>query len=769
MIVQQLKKIKQFFLLLVTLAKRSELPLIFHLESIDASYYLHGSPIAGIRDPHPLFDSYYYRRKYMSPEDNQHPFAHYLKTGIKKGYRPGPYFDPVVFLSRFRCDTDENPLVIYNEASPSDRLCTGLLFNASWYVSQTPSLARAGLDPLFHYRLFGIQEQKRINPLMDAGTYRNDHSAVLADGNDPVSLYLLEHQEEKSSLFPHFDPVYYREQYGNSAHDRSPLEDYLGSGIEKKHYPQTRISKLVSKPLISVIVPVFNPTIASLQNCIESVLYQSYPHWELCLIDDGSDNQQVRVVLEEWRNRDHRIKVRYLEVNGGISVATNQGISEAEGNYIGFLDNDDELTVDCLQRIAETINEVQPEVIYTDEILIGEDGRYYSKFRKPEYNYGLLLSHNYMTHFTVVSAHQIRRAGGLRTEYDGAQDYDLMLRLSEQTKNISHIPRALYLWRASQTSTSINHDQKQYAHDAGRRALENHLSRSGPDAIVADGPVKYNYTVQRVCKKPIRPMVCIWPQDFNQPKKIALPLQDLIDSQGGEVVYLADWISLSLNSQESPMKLSLTSMLDRLIHESERELVVLLSDSIQTCSSRWLDTLAGNAEQPEVAVACGRISYDGADGKSYKLPDLEDETPLHFFYFLCNGSLHLNGLHSMQDVGFASWNNVMICRSNYLRVGGFDTERYPMLFGLVDLCNRLRQSGERIIYHPDALVEAQQEMEPEWLSSNQPDLRQEMGLFKSSNQNLLQYGPPYYNPEVLADHGFEQAKFSHWISAGSSN
>ncbi len=197
------------------------------------------------------------------------------------------------------------------------------------------------------------------------------------------------------------------------------------------------------------MVPVYNVDPAHLNSCIRSVLYQSYPHWELCLADDCSTDPRIRPLLAEWTATDSRIKVTSLAENSGISAATNAAASLAGGSWLAFLDNDDELSPDALQIVVERINRTPGDLYYSDEDLIGADGRRFSVFRKPGYNGELLLCHNYVTHWVVTKKILYDQIGGCDSACDGAQDLDLFLKLSEQAENIIHIPQVLYHWRAS--------------------------------------------------------------------------------------------------------------------------------------------------------------------------------------------------------------------------------------------------------------------------------------------------------------------------------
>jgi hypothetical protein len=221
------------------------------------------------------------------------------------------------------------------------------------------------------------------------------------------------------------------------------------------------INELPYKPLISILLPVYNTDEIWLRRCLDSVLAQLYPHWELCIADDASTAKDIRRVLEKYRARDKRIRVVFREVNGHISAASNSALSMAIGDYIALLDHDDVLTPDALYEIASLVNQ-QPEadMIYSDEDKIDVQGRRHSPFFKPDWSPDTFLSLMYTCHLGVYRTALVRHIGGFREGFEGSQDYDLVLRLTEHTERICHIPKVLYHWRSIPESSAANFRQK---------------------------------------------------------------------------------------------------------------------------------------------------------------------------------------------------------------------------------------------------------------------------------------------------------------------
>ena len=238
--------------------------------------------------------------------------------------------------------------------------------------------------------------------------------------------------------------------------------------------------KFDNAPVISILMPAYNTPEQSLKETLLSVKKQSYSNWELCVSDGG--NISVKPVIDEIFGDDIRIKYKKLDRNLGISGNSNEALELATGDFISFLDHDDILEPDVLYEVASAIVNKGADMVYTDEDKVSENlENYFRPYRKPDYNRTLLLSNNYICHFCAISRSIIEKTGGFRSEYDGAQDYDLFLRCVEYATKIEHVDKILYHWRVSTESTSDNPFNKEYAFKAGKRAIEDYLRRNGID------------------------------------------------------------------------------------------------------------------------------------------------------------------------------------------------------------------------------------------------------------------------------------------------
>jgi hypothetical protein len=280
------------------------------------------------------------------------------------------------------------------------------------------------------------------------------------------------------------------------------------------------------QPLISIVVPVFSPPLKVFHAMIRSVLAQSYQNWELCLVNGDSSSTEICQALEAYAAQDSRIKVKSLENNLGISGNTNVAIEMAQGYFIGFLDHDDCLAPFALYEVVNALNQYPTtDLFYSDEDYLSADGRRrYNPVFKPVFSIDYLRAANYITHFLLLRKELGARLGWLRQGFDGAQDYDLILRAVEQARLVTHIPQVLYHWRAMSTSTASTQDAKTYAREAGLRAVREHLTRCGLLADVENGLHPGLYRVNYQLNNP--PLVSIIIPNHEH----AVDLQRCIDS-----------------------------------------------------------------------------------------------------------------------------------------------------------------------------------------------------------------------------------------------
>lgn len=770
------------------------------------------------RDPSPLFSLKYYREQYPHlEEEGLEPLLHYLEIGWKEGARTHPFFDSdydyQVHSSSGKQDV--TPLELFvKQGLKQGEICTPY-FDPQYYSNRYPDVAAAGMLPLLHYLNFGGTERRQPGPFFDPGWYV-DRTPVFGEesgdllehylrvgagvGKSPVPVFdrdFYEKQNEDAAengqdIFGHylkvgirqdrqpcswFDPSFYREICPNLAPYRFPLEHYLCKGVYDGLYVHENVANLRGKPVVSILVPVYNVEESYLNCCIRSVLFQSYPHWELCLVDDCSSESYIRPQLKEWAAKDKRIKIKFLEKNQGIARASNVAADLATGQFLIFLDNDDELHPEALFFLVEAVCSTGADLLYTDEDLIGDDGSRFSVFYKPDFNRELLYNHNYVTHPVLTSRALFDAVGGFSPAMSGAQDFDLFLKLSEKAKRILHLPQVLYHWRAIESSTSINHGQKEYADESGRLALAAAMERQEKKAAILSTEWKFFYRVKKEIQAMAPVSVAIL---YREDADFIDWLKDLISlTRYPEVEFLvlADDEQLKRNGCEQGFltiseKLRLipvavaagpAARYNETVSASRGGFVIFLNSRVQLQNTDWIEAMLEYGEDQDSGMIGGRILPAQDEELVAAVPDLDRESSLYYARFVQECSRHMNGLQCPQNVFTLSWNLAMIAKARFEEIGGFDDESFSCLFADSDFCLRMRAKGYENVYTPFALGQWLMPEEEEY-NFSEKIVGQERRIFQKHWQDELRSGDPYYNRCVLSRDGVEESAFLKWYT-----
>lgn len=366
------------------------------------------------------------------------------------------------------------------------------------------------------------------------------------------------------------------------------------------------IETFAYQPKISVAVPVYNVEEKWLDLCVQSLQNQYYENWELCLADDASPSAHIPPLLKKYMAMDERIRVVFRTTNGHISEATNSALEIATGEYIGFMDNDDELAPQALYEVVKALNADRTiDFIYTDEDKITESGKRFNAFYKSNWNPELLLNHNYITHFVVVKRALLEEIGGLHTEFNGSQDYDFVLRATEKAKRIHHISGMMYHWRAIESSTALNPESKQYAYLAGQMALQAAMQRRNVAAKVEIaafyGSYKINYIYDHI------PSVSVILS--NQIPNLEMYMKELL----AKTLYPDVQFVLPQSEQQNMIltneKIVYTNgqTRDEKIRQATGTYIVLLDAGLLPTKENWLTELMNVAQRSEIGAVTGRI------------------------------------------------------------------------------------------------------------------------------------------------------------------
>jgi glycosyltransferase involved in cell wall biosynthesis len=482
---------------------------------------------------------------------------------------------------------------------------------------------------------------------------------------------------------------------------------------------------LSTRPLISIVMSAYNTKKPYLELCIDSVQKQVYTNWELCIADDASDSAYVKQVLSEYSQKDARIKVIERKYNGHISASTNSALSIAKGEFVAFLDHDDELSPFALYYVVKEINN-NPDLklIYSDEDKIDAFGNRSSPHFKSDWNPDLLLSQNYINHLTVIKTSLVVKVGCLREGFEGAQDHDLLLRCSSLLSNnqIIRIPRVLYHWRQLESSTSENPESKPYTQIAGTRALKDYFRAENIKdvEVKAAGILPNTYRVY-------------WPLPQELPLvSIIIPTRDrkdliqtvvdsilantdyknyeilIIDNQSTEkdaleyFDYLLDTYSnVRVIKYDHPFNYS--AITNYAVDCANGEIVGLVNNDIEVMSSYWLSEMVSHAIRPEIGCVGAKLYYSndtiqhggvilglgGVAGHSHK--HLQRDNPGYY------GRLIL-----VQDLSAVTAACLLVKKSIFKEVGGFDEDNLRVAFNDVDFCLKVLSKGYRNLWTPYA-------------------------------------------------------------------
>ncbi len=512
-------------------------------------------------------------------------------------------------------------------------------------------------------------------------------------------------------------------------------------------------------PLLSVVVPVYRPDLGYLRECTSSVVGQSYGSWELWLSDDGSQDRGLTTLMGELAAAEPRVKCLAAADNGGISVATNRAVDVAAGEFVVLLDQDDTLEADALAEVAAAISGCdEVDVIYSDEDRLGRDGRRQQPHFKPDWDPDLLLSFPYLGHVTVVRRRLLSQIGAFRSRFDGSQDYDMMLRATEEARRIVHIPKVLYHWRVVPGSAAGDPMAKPWAHDASRRALADAVARRGIDGSISDGPFPGAYHLRRAVHG--SPTVGVIIPFRDQAALTVECLDSLRRSPGYEIsqIVLVDNGSTEPETRvlrrqledkprtrvlDYPGAFNWAAINNLAVEACQTDLLLFLNNDIEATSDGWLHALVELGQRPEVGAVGARLVYP--DGKVQHAGVVLGMQGIAAHLF--------NGLPPGRH-GYFSWDRLvrgysaltaacmLVRRDVFEEVGGFG-EVYPVAFNDIDFCLKLGRAGYRLLYTPHAQL-THYESVSRGLSGYSHDFQ----AFLARWWDQLQQDDPAYNPNL---------------------
>ncbi len=528
------------------------------------------------------------------------------------------------------------------------------------------------------------------------------------------------------------------------------------------------------EPKISIVIPLYNTPLKYLKELMDSLVGQSYRNIEICLAD-GSTVDDTGKFIRRHYGRDSRVRYRRLKENKGISQNTNQAVAMATGDFIMLSDHDDVLEKNAVYEIVKAINTnpKKVDIVYTDEDKVTMDGKnYFEPNFKPEFNLDFFRSSNYICHIFVVRKTTLEKAGLFRSEYDGAQDFDLILRCTEQARIIRHVPKVLYHWRSHPASTAENPDSKMYAFEAGRKALQEHYNRLGIDAKACLTDVFGRYRTEYALKgAPLISIIIPNKDHVDDLDKCLKSIYEISTYKNFEIVVVEN------NSTEEETFRYYRQL--EAVHENLRvitwkhefnyaaihnfavpycrgEYLLLLNNDTSIITPDWMEQMLQYAQREDV----------GAVGAKLYFPD---DTVQHAGVVIGMGGVagHIFSgtpraeygyqarLISAQDMSAVTAACMMMPKSVFEAVEGFD-ERFKVAFNDVDLCMKIRSLDKKIVFTPYAELyhyESKSRGKEEETSSKMKRFQSEVSLFKEKWPEILKKGDPYYSVNLALDNG----------------
>ena len=611
--------------------------------------------------------------------------------------------------------------------------CTGNI-NISKYLEANKDIAdaintgnfKSGSEHFLRYGKNEIENGKRKLYVELPYFNVNDYLRERIDVREAIDT-----GEYTGSIFEHYLAFganeLLKDLLANQAHIKNPYESWLNVNAfndTKKTFLSKQNRELAYKPLISIIIPVFNPPLKFLKQAIESVQSQIYTNWEICIADDASCDTRVRPFLENLISNNKNIRVIFREKNGHISQATNSAAKLAQGEYVLFLDQDDILSQDALIEILIALNNNNDvDLLYTDDDKIDTEGNRFAPQFKPDWSPELLLSYMYMGHILCAKKSLFFAVGGFHKGLEGSQDYDCALRMSEKAKNIIHIPKILYHWRVLPGSTAAGGNEKDYSFDAGIRAVQGFLDRGkiNGKAFQPDWALKNGNGIYSIDFPDEGQSVAIIIPTKNQKKLLKQCLDSLdkttyknykiyiIDNDSDEQdtrIYLKNIDHTVLKISSPNGKFNFSYINNQAAKRVNEELILFLNNDTEVIEPKWLSQMVGYIQFNNVGSVGAKLIFPNEKiqhagilhGMSHGFP-----APAFKLHDRNNGG-YLNYANVSRNYMAVTAACMLTKRELFFDIGAFNETDYAVAYNDVDYGFRLIKKGLRNVYCPSAIL-----------------------------------------------------------------
>lgn len=528
-------------------------------------------------------------------------------------------------------------------------------------------------------------------------------------------------------------------------------------------------TKFEINPKISIIIPMYNTPEKFFKELVDGLIEQTYPNWELCLADGSPEKNEK---LEKIYKKDERIKYKFIGENKGISGNTNAALELATGDFIALLDHDDLLPKFSLYEIVKCINK-NPDVdfIYTDEDKFEElGGKRYDPYFKSDFAPDTLRANNFICHFSIFKKELMNELGGFRSEFDGAQDYDIILRMSEKAKKIIHIPKILYHWRVHALSTAKSGGTaKPYAYEAGIKAVQAHIDRIGLKGEVVSGNTLGTYKVNYEIKGNPKVSIIIPNKDYASTLKVCLKsIKKLTTYKNYEIIVVEN------NSEEQktfdyydeidgkdkikvvkyPEKgFNYSKIINYGVANSDGEYIIQLNNDTELITPNWIEEMLGFAQREDVGAVGAELFYPDKSIQHAGIIIGIGGVAGHVFRNIPHG---MHGYFSkdamIQNMSAVTAACIMASRKMYETVGNMD-EKFEVAFNDVDFCLKIREQGKLIVYNPyvQFIHYESKSRGFEDTLEKQKRFKGEVERFQKKWEKILKNGDPYYNINLRLD------------------
>lgn len=521
------------------------------------------------------------------------------------------------------------------------------------------------------------------------------------------------------------------------------------------------------EPVISVAVPAFRTPEKFLVQMIDSLQAQTYGKWELCIANGSPDDENMKGILDQYTKKDSRIRVSSLTENKGIAGNTNSALEMATGEFVGLLDHDDLLAPNALYEIVNALNEDRElDALYTDEDKVTTElDEHFQPHLKPDFNLDLLRSNNYICHFFVVRRTVIRKAGGFRAEFDGAQDHDFIFRCVEKAQKVGHVPEILYHWRTHKASTADNPASKMYAFAAGKRAIEAHLKRMGVEGTVSHTPDLGFFRVQYpVQGEPLVSIIIPNKDEKDTLKACIQSIREKTEYQNYEIIIIENnsttdeifqyYKELSKDPQIRLLRwkkeFNYSAINNYGVNHAKGQYLLFLNNDVKIITSGWIREMLGMCQRPEVGAVGVKLIYpDNTIQHAGCVMGIGGIAGHMFVNMPANRTGYLHKASILQDMSAVTAACMMMKRSAFEEAGGF-TEKLSVAFNDVDLCLKVRRNERLIVYDP--YVELyHMESKTRGEEDNPEKVRrfqEEIEYMRCQWIDILKKGDPYYNKNL---------------------